>query len=69
MHGSALSGGRWERIYAVINAEAYQERIIQTKVGMEKSFSETFGVEIETEASASIAGIFSTKVNTKTSFS
>lgn len=36
---------------------------------MEKTFSETFGVEISTEASASIAGIFSTKVNTKTSFS
>ncbi len=36
---------------------------------MDKTFSETFGVEVATEASASIEGIFSTKVSTKTFFS
>ena len=68
LHGSVLAGGQWERIYAVINAEADQSRTITSKMGMDKSISTMFGTEITHEVGVTIEGIFSAKTSIKETF-
>jgi hypothetical protein len=68
INGAALAGGSWKKVYAVINAQASQERTITTTVGMEKSSEKKFGVTVSAEVGATIKAIFSATVTTSTTF-
>lgn len=69
MNGAVLKGGRWERIFAVIDPKASQTREVKTLVGMSKSTSDTFGQTITTEIEAKFGEIFSSKISFSSTFS
>jgi hypothetical protein len=66
---AVLKGGRWQRIFAVIDPKISQTREVRTLVGITKSTSDTFGQTITTEIEAKFGEIFSSKISYESTFS